>query len=137
MEGTNFSFNGDRMVINRQLPPIIYIWHDLVLYIGQLPPNTTHSIAVDTFSMNIEQPYSITTDGGQSWENIRSVLWLANCPHKSIFYNDIMVYCFLEPTLRICNLIKEKMALPKGDYLVKYNNETEAIKRAFKILCQG
>jgi AraC-like DNA-binding protein len=118
---------GTEKHLDRQLPPVVYIWRDLVLYIGQLPPNKHHRIAVDTFSINIEQPYSITTDEGQSWENIRSVLWLANCPHQSVFGDDVMVFCFMEPTLRICKIIKQKMYSDKGEYLVKFKNEGEAI----------
>ncbi len=118
---------GIEKYINKQLPPVVYIWRDLILYIGQLPTNEYHRIAVDTFSMNLEQPYSITTDEGQPWENIKNVLWLANCPHQSVFDDDVMVFCFMEPTLRICNLIKKKMQHDKREYLVKLENEKEAI----------
>ncbi len=113
--------------LNKQLPSVIYIWHDLVLYIGQLPPNKHHSIAVDTFSINLEHPFNVTLDEGKSWKKLRSVLWPANCPHQSIFNDDVMVYFFMEPTLRICSLIKGKMQFDKGDYFVQFNNEEKAI----------
>jgi AraC-like DNA-binding protein len=119
--------------LDTSLSPIIYLWQDLVLFIGRLAPNEFHRNAVDTLAINLEGQFKITIDEGETWDECRSVFWPNNLPHQSVFDNDIVVFFFIEPSSpNYGNFVKSHMKKNKN-YYIDLESEEYAIHNFIQI----
>lgn len=120
--------------LDKSLPPIMYLWQDLVLYIGRLPPSVQHRNAVDILAIDLENPFSVSIDDGLSWDHCKSVFWPANQAHKSEYHDDFMAYLFIEPSSsNYSHFIKHRMRTYKRKYHINIDSEENTINQCIRI----
>jgi len=79
-----------------QKKPIIYTFNDAILFIGNIPTNTWHSIPVDTISINLNEPFNVLSPNGSN-EKLSSLYWPAGVKRKTEYKQDDILMFLMFP----------------------------------------
>jgi len=105
--------------------PLIYTFNDALLFIGNLPANTWHSIPVDTIAINLNKPFTVlSTDG--STEELNSLYWPAGTQRKTEYHqDDILVFLMFPAYINLSSYPKYFQSQWSSNSAVKCNLSNE------------
>lgn len=109
--------------------PLMYLWDNRVLYLGQMPDDAHHKNPVDVLSICLEGELESSIDKGVTWTKSKSVYWTVNTPHQCRYENKLVAHLLLEPGTKDSVRLKNSMISDKKQYLYDLVNEDSLIQK--------
>jgi len=106
---------------------VVYLFQDVILFIGRLPPNAVHSIPVETLSTNLDGDFRVMDDTGQ-YTQMKTCYWRAGVSRITEYEpSDRLAFMLFPNYLEMAPVLQKKMQFNCDKNTVAYGIEQEEV----------